>query len=180
MPAKLEKCRQLQLWAEKDPKKFYEAQQAWDRLRLSLQPVRKKYPAQFYEVSYSEAECIQYGAQRLLDVGKKPAEAAEAAKEGQKILQYNLSTDPKLDGPDRVEKYRKLITQLRALQGIVEDPREAVPRGRQRCPGKTLDLSDFSVTGNLGRRSVGVAWRRGPPAAPIAAPASPIRRPSSG
>ena len=55
---KLEKCRLLQAWGEKDPKHFGEALGDWDTLRRQLERYKDKLKKEFYEVVYSEAVCL--------------------------------------------------------------------------------------------------------------------------
>ena len=119
---KLEKCRLLQAWGEKDPKHFGEALGAWDTLRRQLDAYMKnpKFSAalkkEFYEVVYSEAACVYSEAARLDKAGNK-AEAGARALDGEKLLKYALFNSANLDGPDTLAKYNALMDKFELLQG---------------------------------------------------------------
>ena len=73
---------------------------------------------------YSEAVCLYKEATRLDKSGDK-AKAAERALDGQKLLKNALFYSPKLDGPDTLAKYNKLLDQFDVLQGRQPPDRKA-------------------------------------------------------
>jgi cellulose synthase operon protein C len=107
------KGRLLQAWAETDPTKFPDAVAHWTSLRQKLEPMRKK-PAEYYEVNYNVALCLFLESQKTGDKTK--------AVDAQKVLNALLITAPKLDGPDTVARYKKLVDDAQKLVGPSGQP----------------------------------------------------------
>lgn len=108
----IEKGNILQALAEADPKRYDEAVKWWTNIRLKLQGAQGKKPPEYYEVVYNCAFCL--AAQKQAD---KSTQAAQ-------LLNATLVLSPKLDGPDRVEKYKALLKQLPAAKAA---PAKAAP-----------------------------------------------------
>jgi hypothetical protein len=96
----IEKGNILQTLAEKNPARYDEAVQWWTKIRLKLASAPGKKPAEYYQVIYNCAVCLQ--------AQKKP----DASQQAVQLLNSTLALSPDLDGPDRVEQYKALLKQL--------------------------------------------------------------------
>ena len=105
----MEKGWILQAWSEKDSANYAKAVLHWEKLRRSLERMKKKLP-DFYTVTYNEALCLYKWAQKDGD--------KENVKKGLQLLKPLLMLDPKLNGPDTVARFRALVDQLESLQGV--------------------------------------------------------------
>jgi hypothetical protein len=113
---RMEECRLRYNWALKTPQQLVPAQMACEGLRNSLDRIKDKKPPEFFEVVYYEAYLLLTQAEQLDKAGKK-VDAADAAKTAATLLKHSLFFNRKLDGPDRVEQYKKLLQQAGRLQG---------------------------------------------------------------
>lgn len=116
LPLLMERGRILEAWADKDTTKFKDAVEHWSNLRNRLQKMSKK-PKEIYEVMFNVANCLVREAEKATD----KAQAAESANKAEKVLNSALILSPKLDGPDRVAKYKALKDKAIALQGRKPD-----------------------------------------------------------
>ena len=113
---RMEECRLRHGWAMKVADELVPAEKACEALRnnAGLAKVKKKPPA-YYEVVYYEANLLSTEGKQFEKDGKK-ADAAAAGKKAEQILKYALFFSPKLDGPDRVAQYKKLLDEAAELQ----------------------------------------------------------------
>jgi hypothetical protein len=80
----------------------------WIRIRNLLEPMRPK-PREYYEVIYCAADCL------YLQARKTPDQARSKAIEAAQWLKSAMLTNPKLSGPDLVERYKALLAKLMPL-----------------------------------------------------------------
>ena len=115
LDARMEECRLRYNWAMKDPQQVIAAQTACEALRANLNRGKGQKPPEYYEVAYYEADLFCTQAKELAKKGNK-ADAAAAADKADSVLKNGLFFNPKLDGPDRVAQYKKLLAEAAQLQ----------------------------------------------------------------
>jgi len=118
LPPLMERARVMQAWAATDPAKFDQAMAEWIRIRNLLEPMRPK-PREYYDVVYYAAECLYIQAVKTPEQGREKAIQASQWLNGAKLM------NPRLSGPDAVERYNALLEKLKPL---VEGKPAAPPR----------------------------------------------------
>ncbi len=110
----MEKGRILSEWAEQEPARYDDAVAHWNTLRTRLEPrpQRKTLP-EYYDVMYNVAACLVREAERSDD----KAVVADRALKAEQVLKAALIRNPKLDGPETVERYNTLLKKAIVLQG---------------------------------------------------------------
>lgn len=117
---KIVKCRLLQGWAEKDPKHFKEAENAWGSVRNMLSKVRKNpKPPEYFECNYNVALCLWMEFEQTKDMTK--------VDQARKLLHTMISTSPKLSGPEMVARYKMLLDKLEKANPAAAGPAAAAP-----------------------------------------------------
>ncbi len=115
LDAQMERARILQAWAEKDPSQFDKAVAQWHFIRNLLEPSRRRFPREYYEVIFNAADCLRIQAEKAAQEGQSSTAQARAA-EGAKLLFSAMTLNPKLDGyPSTVARYKALLEKLKAL-----------------------------------------------------------------
>ena len=104
----------LQLGHERPPA-GHRRQTACEALRANLNRGKGQKPPEYYEVAYYEADLFCTQAKELAKKGNK-ADAAAAADKADSVLENGLFFNPKLDGPNRVAQYKKLLAEAAQLQ----------------------------------------------------------------
>ena len=118
LPPLMERARVMQAWAATDPAKFDQAMAEWIRIRNLLEPMRPK-PREYYDVVFYAAECL------YIQAVKTPEQAREKAIQASQWLNGAKLMNPRLSGPDAVERYKALLEKLKPL---VEGKPAAPPR----------------------------------------------------
>lgn len=115
LDAQMERARILQAWAAQDPAQFDKAVAHWHFIRNLLEPSRRRFPREYYEVIYNAADCLRIQAEKAAKEGQStPAQAR--AIEGAKLLFSAMTLNPKLDGdPNTVARYKALLEKLKGL-----------------------------------------------------------------
>lgn len=115
LDAQMERARILQAWAEHDPAHFDKAVAQWHFIRNLLEPSRRRFPREYYEVIYNAADCLRIQAEKAAQEGQ-PSTAQARAGEGAKLLFSAMTLNPKLDGdPNTVARYKALFEKLKGL-----------------------------------------------------------------
>jgi hypothetical protein len=161
---RVEQCRLLYAWAMKDPGQLVPAQKACEALRSSLDRIQSKKPPEYYEVVYLEALCLCTQAEELDKKGEK-ATAADAAKKAAQILKYAMFNNKDLDGPDRVEQYKKVIERTARVQGPPRPKKKK--RLASRAAERTKAASSSAVAAVSGSVPVFVSTPRSKGDSPI-------------
>ncbi len=108
----MERARILQAWAEQDPAQFDKAVAQWHFIRNLIEPHRKKFLREYYEVIYNAADCLRIQAEKAADRQTAVAKAIEGAK----VLTAAMVMSDKLDGdPNTQAKYKALLEKLKAM-----------------------------------------------------------------
>lgn len=115
LDAYMERARILQAWAERDPAQFDKAVAQWHFIRNLLEPSRRRFPREYYEVIYNAADCLRIQAEKAAQENQSSTAQARAA-DGAKLLFSALTLNPKLDGdPNTVARYKALLEKLKRL-----------------------------------------------------------------
>lgn len=115
LDAHMERARILQAWAERDPAQFDKAVAQWHFIRNLLEPSRRRFPREYYEVIYNAADCLRIQAEKAAQENQSSTAQARAS-EGAKLLFSALTLNPKLDGdPNTVARYKALLEKLKGL-----------------------------------------------------------------
>lgn len=115
LDAQMERARILQAWAQRDPAQFDKAVAQWHFIRNLLEPSRKRFPREYYEVIYNAADCLRIQAEKAAQESQSSTAQARAA-EGAKLLFSAMTLNPKLDGdPNTVARYKALLDKLKGL-----------------------------------------------------------------
>jgi tetratricopeptide (TPR) repeat protein len=110
----MERARVVTAWAESGhplgAAKSEEAMAEWTRIRnlLDALPPAKR-PREYYEVIYNAANCLYQQAV------KTPEQSRQKAVEAAQWLKAAMLTNPRLSGPDAVERYKALLEKLKPL-----------------------------------------------------------------
>lgn len=126
----------------KEKPHFDAAVQAWASLRTMLESMKKPpapgkmptVPPEFYDCEYNLAHCMVAQAKALDERGLAPdrEEAEKIRGSVRKLLSRTLLTNDTLNGPDTVEKYKKLLEELGAAPAKpAAKPADAKPEAKQ-------------------------------------------------
>jgi hypothetical protein len=102
--------RILLAWAQRDPSHYQQAVDHWAKLRNMLLGMVKK-PPEYFEATYNLAASLYGQAAETKD----KTQAAEKAKEAERLLKSTLVLSPDLSGPDMVDQYNALLKKTSAL-----------------------------------------------------------------
>ncbi len=105
----------FQEWAQSDPSRYDTAAQKWTDIRLRLRYQKAKEASIYYDAVYNAAFCYFMEANDLALNPNKHADAIRKCQNAEQVLNSELIPNPKLDGPQSVNRFQDLLSDAQKL-----------------------------------------------------------------